>query len=1042
VAGLCPAQDEILDTLRIAHPRSNASSVISTTDGKWMISSEGGVMAFFQVPDVPADTGVKDMPGESHFVQVGKSGVKATRMALDPQAATVPKTGSEDLLYIAGGRDGLWVLEADTTGTKTASQRVDDSGNSDIANQMSRRWCCDVDFMYIDGTWYLLALFAKGGNNRLRVYKLADVRATLASGVEIAAWLEVKVTKHPQAPASPPSNSFGTSAAWAMTVDQVNATPGEEAWDVYLALGHHGLARVSFSPLEISPPPPGTPQPPIVQWGPIFGDGSFYNTTTPGNGIPTWSLASYYGNLEYWQRGTNAGDLFYAHHPGTDLMDRTDAPLFADVVVQNDTLGHYLYAAVDHLNWVRFPLDLALAAWDYQTPIDHHEGQPVLNAFGVIEFDIVPSATTGRGRVRELELVDSDPDSGLGPVLVAVASRTPSASDFRTPTEGPAYQPNFLWGGSKTEANVVGNEAKFRTLVYRIDQGFSQGYNFENWTESGNHSLYVPPNQQHSASAEDDLIFLFHQGWTSVTSFIKLDANSNVGARVEYQRKLEHYTGRKVFTIARSILHPDLFLTGANDGGPSEDGILVEGQDVNGDPVIVAKSAGTPDLLAAGSVFNPKSQWVSRYQADEQFFWTHGASPTAGSVQSWCLVKAKIGSDPFNGNPQELLRWYVTVPKDRFDNTGRLTHLMSAMDADYDAYTRAMYGVEMVFATRQYPAAEGVMALRRDVIETHFEEGLPGDNPYPPDAELAVSDFPWPTDWDPLDLNTHPEANWMDSNDQLAIDWWNNGAPGSDTAIWSWRPELVQVDTAGENDLDSWVLVVPCGMINISKDWEIFQGDPQNPLDPRPTWAPEGIWDANFEHSLVQFWDVTNPGSIPLEEDYNSGFAGDNDSPLPKAIGTAPTGMAWRTVSKQVQTANGKRVFCFVADFAGRVLVYDIRDILDQHGSPDTILPEYATWDVTASLFDKLPNGVQGIEVDVVNAGQANEEVYVYLSVRRVGIEILKFLPDQPAGSRFQFVKRLQVSEDPWDLQIAVDSNGVRTLLVAGYRGGIYIYED
>jgi hypothetical protein len=187
---------------------------------------------------------------------------------------------------------------------------------------------------------------------------------------------------------------------------------------------------------------------------------------------------------------------------------------------------------------------------------------------------------------------------------------------------------------------------------------------------------------------------------------------------------------------------------------------------------------------------------------------------------------------------------------------------------------------------------------------------------------------------------------------------------------------------------------------------------------------------------------VTDQGSILLHLNHNSIFARDNDSPLPKAIGTAPADMAWRTVSKQVQTANDVRVFCFVADFAVRVLVYDIRDILDQQGSPDVILPEYETWDVTGSLFDKLPNAVQGIEVDVVNAGQPDEEVYVYLSVRRVGIEILKFLPDQPAGSRFQFVKRLQVSEDTWDLQIAADSNGVKTLLVAGYRGGIYIYED
>ncbi len=258
---------------------------------------------------------------------------------------------------------------------------------------------------------------------------------------------------------------------------------------------------------------------------------------------------------------------------------------------------------------------------------------------------------------------------------------------------------------------------------------------------------------------------------------------------------------------------------------------------------------------------------------------------------------------------------------------------------------------------------------------------------------------------------------------------WQERAPGSDTAIFTWPPKLIQVDSAGTQDMSSWIVAVPCGKIWASPDWQKFRDHPE--------WSPTqgSIWEQNFGHSLVQFWDVTNPLAIPMSTYLSPlGHQVDNNSPLPKAIGPDAEGMAIEVESAVVHG----RTYAFVADFGGRVLIYDVRDILDQKGQPDAVLEPFEVWRSPLGNFDDLPNAVFAVELDKINDNQ----VYVYVSVRRIGIQVLRFIPSKAQGKRLKFVRRIQTSDDAMSLTLRVDGAGVKSLVMADYIGGIRIFKD
>lgn len=59
--------------------------------------------------------------------------------------------------------------------------------------------------------------------------------------------------------------------------------------------------------------------------------------------------------------------------------------------------------------------------------------------------------------------------------------------------------------------------------------------------------------------------------------------------------------------------------------------------------------------------------------------------------------------------------------------------------------------------------------------------------------------------------------------------------------------------------------------------------------------------------------------------------------------------------------------------------------------------------------------------------------------VSRVGIEVLRFLPENSAGQRLQWVKRIDVPYGFGSLKVRVDELGTRTLLIGENEAGVRI---
>ena len=132
----------LLTDLAAVHPFGIPAGFVSSADGLLLLSGEGASVAFV---DATNDTTFKEYIKR---VQVGKQGVMPSALLLDPDAEdnlTIPGTpyvpGSNDYVYIAGGRAGLWIMEADPrVGIANLAARIDDSGNSNPITQKSRRW--------------------------------------------------------------------------------------------------------------------------------------------------------------------------------------------------------------------------------------------------------------------------------------------------------------------------------------------------------------------------------------------------------------------------------------------------------------------------------------------------------------------------------------------------------------------------------------------------------------------------------------------------------------------------------------------------------------------------------------------------------------------------------------------------------------------------------------------------------------------------------------------------------------------------------------
>lgn len=498
----------------------------------WVFIAEGGAIAMLDLEGVDESTTGNPMTDElrTRRFKVGDLGVKPADLLLDPDADLVgqeyglnaPTRG--DLLYIAGGIMGLWAMRIETgpSGTNPVV-RIDDSGNMTPSTQFSLRFCNQLATASIGGTPYLLATFGRSeGKSVLRGYKLSRLRDLLdaslytsgfppnyvvgeGTGVELAPDFQVPLKNRVGFPYVSSSDTHSEAFPLGIAVDQISA----QACAVYIAMGAHWVYRSDLAFAN------GLVTQSAVVMGPVFGDGSTYATQH-----------SMYGNFDY-------RDL--SRRVEFDTVTRSEPPIFTDVAVQRDSNGHYLYCAVDHLNWLRFDLSQAFSA---TMAIDHHEGEPyevvaeaswhghqgvsAVSSYGassgqwVVRAEDFPPTDDGPGGevhgwdgsfARRLELVTPP---GLDAHLVVTSSYVPFLGAPGNVTPVPPFNHTFTHkGGVDFAASLhIGMRGlslppptpawvrlKLPATIVYDTTALGNALNGKGYIAAGGQSLFVPPEQ-------------------------------------------------------------------------------------------------------------------------------------------------------------------------------------------------------------------------------------------------------------------------------------------------------------------------------------------------------------------------------------------------------------------------------------------------------------------------------------------------------------------------------------------------------------------
>jgi len=982
----------ILDRLAAVHPNGPPGALTATPSGSLLLVAEGGALAFI---------GTRTQAGFEEplkVVRIGRRGVVPVRMRLDPDADFADGPDPEDLVYVAGGRDGLWALHADPDPTvlQPRAARVDDSPGGDPADQTSRRWCTDVDVLRVGGADWLVALFAEKDDSRLRVYPLQRVRDVVAlhaeeQGHELAATVEVALGQHPSGQGE--HRSFGYALA-------------ADGSDVFVALGGHGLARVSFAR--------GVTRPEVA-FGPVYGDGSHYASSPPH---------------EVYD------DLRYRDTEGT--VEREDPPQFVDVAVQDFGGGHFLYAAVDHLGWARFDLSDPLE-FDADMPIEHQEGIVLEdNGHGEKQILLTEDASAQRIRTyaRRIDVVAS-PD---GPVVAVAVGTRPMVIQPGGATDGrPLGNTGDTFAGVSDYGTLTGTHSY--VLLYRASGLMSGEINHDLRMRGGGDRVHLVRVQSHPGNV------VFFGGDASPGATLPQsglgDSNplgfgksrigtAESGAHLTYLAGLRWATGRPrlfrtrrngdrpgrlTLAVGASIGDPELLLTAANDSGLASDGFLaVCGEHV--ERFYEPDEHGHDGRAAHGILFSPEAQWFAAGEEPTHYTWGAGRNaPDAGpSELRWRMKKIDPGSGLCLATPRppELVKTiFVESPVDRFGALPRGFYNMGTLDPAYDAQN--LQGWEVLFGTRAGTPDGGMLLLRDRITGVMEDAGTP-------DGELI--EFSERPDIFVHALDTHAEFLAVDSSHPDAQNLLGPQKLGLVGPTSTFFPRLFQLPGPGSATPDRWVLALPALVCSLDPGLPIFT-DPGNPGPEgyHPEWSPPAPFDRAFDHALVRFYDVTDPDPGAIVD-------------LGSIIGPRAGTSAFRI---EVVEVDGRH-YAFVANFGGSLLVYDVTELADTTHPAATpnlaaLTTVFAEWTPPGSISDDLPSNVMGLAVD-----EQGGEVHVYLAVMRIGIGVLRFDPGAAAGDRLEDLGLIQTPGSPAAVWIRVDG-GTRSLLVADTAGGIRSYE-
>ncbi|MEM9378706.1 MAG: hypothetical protein AAGB93_02070 [Planctomycetota bacterium] len=1088
------SSEDFAAELATARGFGGIGAVTGTPDGRFLFTAEGAAIAIFEPGGGPrAD---RSLATPLKKFELGAARPHVVRMALDPEAdlgdgSSLAKSGHpgyRNLLFLAAGHNGLWVVDADVNPRHpNRIARVDDSGDVP-AFQTSARHCNDVDVATFGGETFVVATFAAAGDSQLRLYRIEDVRAVLAAashgapetGREIAPALSVRLGRYmegtPFTALSVGPNQIARSFASDLVVDQ--GAPEADELFLYVAMRTDGVVRVRLRRTDVVR---GRIAPDAVVWGPRFGDSSAYATLAPGDGA-TDNRAVY-------------DDVRWVNQQfATARLERSDPPYVTSLAVyrspatRDSATLHKLYVGVDALGIVVF--DIANpSSWGVTMPIDHHEGEPFDLQGGaqlqnpgawperLVGARPVLGATSVRdliGYVRDMAVVET----GRGPRLVASYTGLPSFADSPLFMEGFAYDDQFQYGA-----------VTYLTPMRGARRGFTRVYDVRDFPvrsaevrltphlefDVGGRALFVPSAQSNRLAAPNpgNRIEFAHVDLASLGMRSVALVPDRGTKDVELRRERGQIAGRRTFGLQQSLVDPDLIMTSDNDGHPRE-GLLYLAGSTGARSLVVdydARAEGGNDRrLSTGVIMGRRSQWLDHRLGSDQQAILGGGRPRPGggglpaqrathtvAIQT---IPRSIGGSPRVGEFKVNL---IQMP-DRWNRTGRAFYLGGMVDPQYDAWVQEHVpghdGAEYFFLFRQ-ETPDGIVFGRRDALMDLVTGGGVEDGDFvSPDALLASG-------VGLRVLNTHPEFDGFPHDPgqdgyRAAVEWFAQATAPHPyrQRVKTWDPEMIRVRPGKESTLDAgWVLAVPCGVgvLGSSENPNVAEvsllGSEYKKLDEVAVpdgnggtvvgdvdWLPEagGAADRGVNRGLVQFWDFSDPSRIPVASGKPDGSStlppvylpiAAEETPDPSDVGRSS--FAWHLEGLEVERGGERHSFAIVGDFIGGVHAYDISSIL-RGEAPKRV----ASWYPPLSLQDSLTNNVRDVIVD-----REAESPHVYVAIQRVGVVVLRAEIDDSGHVQFDEVRRIDDIKEPLTMHLRViPESGERLLYVCDHRQSMRVY--
>ena len=1014
-----PSENRIFDKVRTSFPMSVPNAMGVSDDGDWIYAGEGGSIAFLDTT-LPNGGGYGNV---AERVPISRYGARPAKILFDPG----PGSGREDdALIICAGRSGLWVMDAHPSGSTHRAAIVDDSGNGVLTTQNGRRFCNDAVIFTVDGVDYVAAIFARRNGSRLRIYDLASVRGVLAStpagawsGGEILPLHDVKLKKRPGmlTQTDPATSTHNYLLSVGLDVDQVDS---DEAM-LYVALWHQGLGRVHVESdgsggLDVSG----------LQYGPVFGKGSWYHL----HSTPT-EQREWYSN--------------YSIREGSEVY-REEPPVFTDVAVQN-FCGRYLYATVDTVGWVRFDLsDPTSNPWSDQMPIDYQAGAPYpappdQHPFGEIQLGLGDDYTYP----KQVRVVQIDAQRAL---LAVNTTGVTMVQPVGYRTEGSVFD-----HGAATfngiPARYFLEEAILRgengIYLYEIACDGTVGDPTVVSTDGGAEAIPAADLDPLSPIRKDpfgakDMALLAGPGADEATLFLHSKQRTakflvTVGPPISYQeegaRVLVNRAGYESLVIGHSIVNPDVLMLGTNDGGFPAPGILATcGSDLVRfyDP----DENGSDGRYAMGNFFDQEGQW--EVLSDNQFA---GMQFSIGTNDFKYRLRLYDPGDPCADPQVEPKLEHTWLIKTR-------THRLGARDRWYfqgtvnDAYD-ADTGREMLFVSAtQTP--EGIVAFDRQQLEDWVFANMTGTPENPDKTILDIVQVPQGVVV--AKLNTDPEfrnvPNGRDPGDPTHRFLQTQTFPGDPEQfnisgrLQTFTPRTMKLPSAQGGGADTWVLAAPCGFLENGEQDVDSMGQNFESYTQHPEWRTDPAYE-DFTRLLVQFWDVDDPDVLALTS------SDPDDKGIPAHAAFVGGFDSANALHVNLVEQDG-RTFLFVGDFGGRVEVLDVTDVLWDSTEP---VKSVETWTPTTSLTDNLANNVWEVAVDRAqwsSGGVDYDEIYAYVAVERVGIEVLHFDPACAPGERLKKVGLIQTPGNVRSMVIREDGPD-KTLILTDGEAGLRVLE-